>query len=258
MHCADLVEFSEFGTQQVDYTTNLFLGGPVLRDKLWFFTSFEHVEIAVERIRLCEVARRIDAVVSARIHDGAADGVRIAAIEVRAEGGVLLRLRQKRHRHHREDVGRLPGSGPERHREARREHRSADARALDQRGERVQATKRESLRDAGRVDDRLRKVRPHPQEMHAVEAEVLHAAVGRHETAEAFPRSGCGPVRADRPASAVLGTNVHAVGALKRHGAIAVLLLRERFPLARLNAIRDQRVAPFEAVEASALFGAHE
>ncbi len=43
-HCTDLAEISERGTRERDYLTNLWLGGPILRDKVWFFTSFEYVQ----------------------------------------------------------------------------------------------------------------------------------------------------------------------------------------------------------------------
>src|SRR5262249_50627335 len=93
--------------------------------------------------------------------------------------------------------------------------------------------------------------------MYAVEAKVLHAPVARDERAEALPWSGRGPVRADRSTAAVLGADVHAVGAAQRHGAVVVHFLRERFPLACLDAIRNQRIAPLESVETAALLRGH-
>lgn len=43
-HCEEIIEFSERGVKSQTSLTNLWLGGPILRDKLWFFSSYEFVQ----------------------------------------------------------------------------------------------------------------------------------------------------------------------------------------------------------------------
>ncbi len=43
-HCEDVIEFSERGTKDIDYAYNAWLGGPIVRDKVWFFGSYQFAQ----------------------------------------------------------------------------------------------------------------------------------------------------------------------------------------------------------------------
>ena len=43
-NCEEIIEFSERGTSAQTSISNVWLGGPILRDKVWFFSSFQFVQ----------------------------------------------------------------------------------------------------------------------------------------------------------------------------------------------------------------------
>ena len=51
-NCEEIVEFSERGTKFQSNTTDLWLGGPIIRDKVWFFTSYRFAQSLAKSYRV--------------------------------------------------------------------------------------------------------------------------------------------------------------------------------------------------------------